>query len=388
MTTDALHIAFYLPSLRGGGAERVIVRLANEFVDRGHTVDIVLVSRTGEYLSDVDQRVRIVDLDTRRFLAAVPSLVHYLRTERPDALLATIDSANVAAIVATRLACVETRVVIRISNMMSAKAAGERKLKHQLVHRAATMVYPHADHVIGVSDGVSNDVSETYGVPPEMVSTIYNPVVDAAFLDARTEPVDHPWFPEVGRDGGTWPSNTRPPVILGVGELTPQKDFGTLIEAVSMLDIESGPKPRLVILGEGEQRDSLEALARDLDITDRVQLPGFVENPYAYMARCDAFALSSRWEGCPNVLIEAMGCGAPLVSTDCPSGPCELLRDGDLGTLVPVDAPACLAVALEQTLTTPYDPEPLYQHAQRFTVESIANSYQDVLLASEGPIHE
>lgn len=385
--THNSHIAFYLPSLRGGGAERVIVRLANEFVERGHDVDIVLVSRTGEHLSAVDPRVRIVDLDTRRFLAAVPSLVRYLRTERPDTLLATIDSANVTAIVATRLARVETRVVIRISNMMSAKEAGERKLKHRLVHRTAEMVYPHADHVIGVSEGVSNDVSETFGVPSELVSTIYNPVVDEEFLGARTEPVDHPWFPEVGRDGGPWPANTRAPVILGVGELTPQKDFGTLIEAFSMVDIDPGPNPLLVILGEGGQRESLEALAHDLGIADRVQLPGFVDNPYAYMARCDAFALSSRWEGCPNVLIEAMGCGAPLVSTDCPSGPNELLRAGELGTLVPVDDPEALAAALEHTLTADHDPEPLYQHAQRFTVESIANAYLDVL-TPEGTNHE
>ncbi|MCW8172861.1 glycosyltransferase [Natrialba swarupiae] len=261
-----------------------MVRLANEFADRGYTVDIVLVEMRGKYLDDVAADVRIIDLDTHRFLAAVPSLVRYLLSARPDVLMSTIDTANVAAIIAEKLSNKDTRIIIRISNTMSAKAEELTHPKHQVVHLTAKLTYPHSDHVIGVSKGVTKDVVKEFGVDPSRASTIYNPVVDESLLAAREEPVDHPWF---GSEAGR--------VILGVGELSEQKGFDTLIRAFSAMD--EYPNSRLVILGQGDDRDSLVRLAENLGVANRVDMPGFVANPYAYMSKCDVFVLSSRWEG-------------------------------------------------------------------------------------------
>ncbi|NKE36522.1 glycosyltransferase [Natronococcus sp. JC468] len=367
-------ISMYVPSLRGGGAERVIVRLANQFAEQGYSVELVLGREEGAYLDHVSEAVTVVDLDTRRYLAAVPKLVDYLRTRRPTVLLSTIDTANVAAIVATKLSRVETRVVIRISNMMSVKEEMLDQPKHRLVHLTAKRTYKHADHVIGVSAEVTDDVVTNFGVPQRRASTVYNPVVNEDLRSQSSERVDHPWFH----------SDRERPIVLGVGELADQKDFATLIEALAATDYD--PEPRLVILGEGQNREPLERLAREHDIAHRVDLPGFVDNPYSYMADSDVFALSSKWEGCPNVLIEAMACGTPLVATDCRSGPREILAAGEYGELVPVGDVEKLSQAISSTLAADHDTDTLAQRAERFSVSAIADEYLHVL--EHGVVHE
>ncbi|MHC3437906.1 glycosyltransferase [Natrialbaceae archaeon A-gly3] len=360
------HIAFYLPSLRGGGAEKVMVNLATEFANRGHTVDMVLVQARGEYIDDVPKEVNIVDLETRRFLAALPSLTRYLRRERPDAMLSTIDTANVTAICAKRAAGVSTRVVIRISNMLSTKEANG-ELKHRLVHRTAKYVYPYADEIVAVSDGVGEDLLKMTNASPEQITTIYNPSVTEELLEKRSEPVDHPWFGE----------DEEIPVILGVGELSEQKDFETLIRAFDR--VIKSQQARLVILGEGPRREKLETLVTELGLDDIVSMPGFVDNPYAYMAKTDVFVLSSRWEGCPNVLVEAMACGSPVVSTDCPSGPEEILKDGRHGLLVPVGDEEQMARCVINVLSRE-EMERSARYAQaRFSVREISREYIDVV---------
>lgn len=369
MEKQPQHISLYVPSLRGGGAERVIVRLANEFANRGYTVDIVLVKNKGQYLDDVSSLVSIVDLDTRRFLAAVPALVQYLRSARPDVLLSTIDSANVAAIIAGKVSCVDTRIIIRISNMLSSKEKALDNPKHKIVHWVAQQIYPFADHIIGVSNGVSEDVISYLGVDPNLVTTIYNPVVDETLINSKKESIDHPWF------------DASNPVILGVGELSEQKDFATLIQAFARIDRQ--PYPRLVILGDGNKREELLHLADRLGVSDRVELPGFVDNPFTYMAKCDVFVLSSKWEGCPNVLIEALACGTPVVSTDCSSGPEEILDGGAVGALVPVGDEMKMAKEISCVLRSNPDSSQYESRAERYKVKSIANEYLKVLSPME-----
>ncbi|SMO90568.1 glycosyltransferase [Halorubrum cibi] len=363
---DANHIAFYLPSLRGGGAERVIVNLANEFAERGYSVDIVLVQARGEYLADVSDRVNIIDLDTRRFFGALPQLVTYLKRERPDVLLSTIDTANIVAICAKRISGVSTRVVIRISNMLSTKEVNGQ-LKHRLVHRVARYVYPYANAVVAVSDGVADDLLEMTKLAPEQITTIYNPSVTDELLQNRTEPIDHPWFVE----------DQDIPIVLGVGELSEQKDFQTLIRAFDR--VVQDRTARLVILGEGPRRDELEALIEEFDLVDSVSIPGFVDNPYAYMSSSDVFVLSSQWEGCPNVLIEALACNVPVVSTNCPSGPEEILESGEWGSLVDVGDHENMAKSVISTLDQ-QDPIDTEQYARsRFSVEEVTNEYRNLI---------
>ena len=214
---------------------------------------------------------------------------------------------------------------------------------------------------------VAEDLSRSAGIPLERISVINNPVVSEDTTRQASEPVQHPWF-----------EPNQPPVILGVGRLSPEKEFHTLIKALD--EVRRHRPARLIVLGEGKERQSLEALTRDLALEQHVEFPGFVENPHSFMARSAVLALTSRWEGSPNVLIEAMACGTPVVSTDCPNGPDETLKGGRLGRLVTVGDWAELADAILQTLADPVPSELLRQRAFEFTVESSAKNYLRVLL--------
>lgn len=359
------HIAFYLPSLRGGGAEKVMLNLACEFESRGYNIDVVLVDAYGAYLDEVPDGINVIDLDSMRFFAALPKLVRYLQDSEPDALLSTIDTANIVSICAKRIAGVSTRIVIRISNMISTKEE-HGELKHRFVHLIAKQVYPYADGIVAVSEGVSEDLQQKMDLPAELITTIYNPSVTRELQQKKDEEVDHPWF------------ENSTPVVLGVGEFTKQKDFLTLIRAFNIvlrdLDV------RLVLLGKGPQQEAIEEEIEKLGLEECVWLPGFVENPYAFMTSTDVFVLSSRWEGCPNVLIEALACGVPVVSTDCPSGPREILEDEKWGTLVTIRNPPEMARAMYNTIKEGPVSESQRYAQSRFSVNQISTEYEEILL--------
>jgi glycosyltransferase involved in cell wall biosynthesis len=195
---------------------------------------------------------------------------------------------------------------------------------------------------------------------------IYNPVVTPKLFEQAKEQIDHEWFIE-----------GSPPFILGVGRFSTQKDFPTLIRAFSI--VQKQMPARLMILGEGEDRPQIEALVRDLGLTSEVALPGFVSNPYAFMSRAAVFVLSSVYEGLPTVLIEAMAVGTPVVSTDCPSGPREILEFGKYGKLVPIGDSEAIANAIVTTLKHPIDVEALRQQAQKFSLENTVNGYLELI---------
>lgn len=333
-------LAIFLPNLGGGGAERVMLNLAEGVAGRGHPTDLVLAGAAGEYQGQVPPGVRQVDLGGRRTLRSARRLAAYLRRERPTALISALGHANIVALWARRLARVDTAVVV------TEHLALQRQPAHTLAERVfpplVRLEYPRAAAVVAVSEGVADAFAAVTGLGRELISVIYNPVVTPRLLDLAARPPEHPWF-----------QPGEPPVVLGVGRLTAQKDFATLIRAFAR--VRRRAPARLLILGEGEDRASLEAeVARNgLRLGPDVQLPGFVANPYPYMAGARVFALSSVREGLPTVLIEALAVGATVVSTDCPSGPREILAGGRHGRLVPVgDAPA-LAAALGEALEEP-----------------------------------
>lgn len=362
-----MKIALFMPDLSGGGAERMMVNLARGFVDRGAEVDMVLIRREGAYLSLVPASVRIVNLGAGRTIRSITALAGYLQRERPAALLSTFVNVNLAALLARRLARVPVRVVVRESNTASLKRAFHDRPLMRMTDRLQRWVYRWADGIVAVSQGVGDDMVHNIGVPADRMQVINNPVVTPELLGLASEPAGHPWFVP-----------GEPPVILGVGRLTAQKDFPTLIRAFAK--VRQQRPARLVILGEGEDRPVLERLHADLGLHGDVDLPGFAPNPYAFMARAGAFVLSSRWEGSPNVLVEAMACGTPVVATDCPSGPAEILDRGQFGGLVPVRDPDALAEAIVQTLEAPLAAECLQRRASDFTVERSADQYLRVLL--------
>ena len=364
---ETRRLALFLPSLRGGGAERVMVHLARGFAERGFQVDLVLAKAEGPYLAEVPPSVRVVDLRASRVLFSLPGLVRYLRKERPYALLSALNHANVIVCLAHRLARVPSRLVISEHNTLS--ASRPQNARGRLLPWFMRWTYPWADAVIAVSQGVAEDLVRTLGISAERVKVIYNPVVDDDLLTKSKEPLDHPWFTE-----------GAPPVILGVGRLTEQKDFPNLIRAFAL--VRAQRPARLMILGEGELRPQLEALVHELGLQDDVALPGFVKNPYAYMARAAVFVLSSRWEGLGVALIEAMASGTPVVSTDCPSGPREILEDGRWGRLVPVGDVDALAEAIVTTLDETEHPD-VAARAKEFNVNYAVENYLKVLLLKD-----
>lgn len=361
-------IAIFVPSLQGGGAERVMVSLANAFAARGFNVDMVLAAAIGPFLNEVSSRVRVVNLKSGRAIKALLPLAWYLRRERPKALLSAMGHANVVALLARKLARCQIRIVVSERGLISGEYALARGSASRLTFRLIPILYPKADAICSVSKGASNDLAVFLSLPLERVQTIYNPF-DLSNIKARAaEPLNHPWF-----DPG------QPPVVLSVGRLNEAKNFDVLISAFSLLRRQR--MARLVILGEGELRLDLEAQLVRLGLTDEaVQLPGFMPNPYPWLARCSLFVLSSLREGLPGVLIEAMACGASIVSTDCLSGPDEILEGGQWGRLVAVGDAEALAQAMADTLDLPSIERPNVQRrAADFEQEHAVNAYLRIL---------
>ena len=360
------HVAIFLPTLHGGGAERVMLTLSQGFAERGVSTDLVLAKAEGPYIKHVSNLVRVVDLNASRVLFSLPRLVWYLHQTRPHAMLTALEHANLVAIIARNMAKVETRLVISVRGTPSCVDALTQSLRVRIIPSLARMLYPSADSVVAVSHGVAEDVKRFYRLPASHVRVVYNPVMVGDILNKAQQPIGHPWL-----------QGEMPPVILAVGRLSEEKDFVTLLRA--FVHVRKMVDARLVILGEGRQRQMLERLITELNLKGYVDLPGFVENPYAYMRRAAVFVLSSRHEGLSNVLIEALACGTPVVATDCPSGPREILEDGKWGKLVPVGNPEALAEAIVETLQSPPSPQGLQRRASEFSVEASVEQYLQVL---------
>jgi glycosyltransferase involved in cell wall biosynthesis len=360
-------ITLFLPSLAGGGAQKIMVYLANGFAKRGFAVDLVLVKSEGPYLSLVSAQVRVIDLNCPRVLASLPSLIRYLKTEKPHAILSTLDHANVIAIIACALTRGSQKIAVRVANNISASKRHTKNIRLPLGAGLVRYTYNWADQVIAVSQGVAEDLVKSHNITHNQVTTIYNPAITPEILDKIQEPFNHPWF-----------APGKPPVILGVGRLTAQKDFTTLIRAFAQLN--QHYSARLMILGEGEDRAQLESLVKSLDLEQHVSLPGFVDNPFPYMKQASVFVLSSCFEGMPNALLQAMACGTPVVSTDCPSGPREILEDGKWGKLLPVGDVEAMAEAILASLQGETQRPSREILESRFGLDTIIDQYLSILL--------
>jgi glycosyltransferase involved in cell wall biosynthesis len=358
-------LAFFLPSLAGGGAERVFLDLATGFAARNASVEVVVARPEGELAAGLDEHVSLVSLDAGRTATSLPALVRYLRSARPAAMLTALTHANVLAITARRLARTRTRLVITEHLGPTTWAADAGAARTRLMTTLMRMTYRSADGIVAVSNGVADDVAKTVGLPPDRVSVISNPVILSALEERAREPVDDSW---VGA--------AEPPLLLAVGRLTPQKDFSTLIRAVAR--VRRSTPCRLLILGEGKERAALERLAADLGIADDVRLPGFVSNPYPYFRHAAVLALSSRFEGLPTVLVEAVCLQVPVVATDCPSGPREILDDGRYGRLVPPGDVEAFADAIVRTLKDE-GPRPPAEACERYRLDAVVDQYAAAL---------
>lgn len=403
-----LHIAFAIPSLASGGAGRVVLAIARGLVARGHQIDIVLFRTSVHHPEEVPAdarlfvvddapdritkskpgyaalraRIAVVESHAKRFgwlhLAralkwhplVLPTRIQYLQAcqmanyidkQKPDIVFTTLTRSVLSALFARRLIDNPPPVVPIIQGII------EKHRKHKQIRYRA--LFPDAAHVVAVSNGVADSIAERIGVPRSALTTIYNPVVSPELDALKSQTPDHPWFTDNG-----------PPVILGCGRLIELKGFTVLIKAFARL-VER-QQCRLIILGTGPQREKLESLIARLNLQGKVSLPGHTDNPFAFMSRAKLFVLSSRTEGLPTALIEALACGCPCVSTDCPSGPAEILQDGEIGSLVPVGDHAALADAMARTLAYPPDKGKLFARAGFFSAGRAVKMYEDLILES------
>lgn len=365
-------IAIFLRGLYGGGAERAMLNLARGFVDRNLKVDLVIARAEGSYMSQILKGVRLVDLKTHWMPKSLPVLIQYLQREQPKNLISSLHYPCEISLWAKRLSGVSTRIIVCEHNTLSQEAKRIPQLSVRLSPIAAKLFYPWADGIIAVSQGVAEDLATVTNLPLERIPVIYNPIVTPELFSKAKEPVNHPWF-----------NPGEPPVILGVGRLSPQKDFPTLIRAFAQ--VRQLQPVRLMILGEGPDELQLKALVAELGLENDVAMPGFVENPYSYMARSAVFVLSSAWEGFGNVLAEALAVGTPVVSTNCESGPSEILADGKYGFLTPVGDSQAIAEAIFKVLsgnTQKVDPNWLEQ----FGLEVCTEKYLDFLGILQTPL--
>ena len=412
-STSGRRIGILVPSLQGGGTERVALEIAAGLIRRGHEVDLVLERFVCDYPGEVAAESRIFCLagagedhrsdagrdplpaapeplfrgrhpfrvrhprlslapalpwrqlpmlkgvDLARWSAAVAA---YVDRERPHALLAMMVPQMAAATMAARAA----RRRVRIVGVLLTAMRSRRWLDH------ARRSCPWVDVVVGISRGVAGVLTELVGVPADRVHTVYNPVVSAGLVRDAHRPAGHPWLDRPG-----------PPVVLAAGRLVGQKDFPTLLAAFA--GVLARRPARLVVLGEGPLRPTLAARAGELGISGHTDFPGFVQNPYAFMAKAAVFALSSANEGLGNVLIEAMACGCPVVSTACPYGPDEILEEGRWGELVPVGDAKALSEALLRALDRPPPREALRKRASDFGVDQAVIRYEELLLGGTSP---
>lgn len=368
---DKSSIAVFIRTLKsGGGAQRAMIRFATGLHRRGYRVTVLTLIPGQAFAGELDPSIPVVRLAGGRLLRSIPAIAAWLRKNPTDTLFTTEPACNVVAILAAKLSGSSVRTVIREGLFPSVARRDSPYAATRLAYMLSQFVYHRADAIIAIAADMASDLAKVARVDPARITTIaVNPVVTPQLLEATKAPTEHPWL-----------GDSASPVILGVGRLEAQKDYRTLIEAFCLL---RQTRPcRLLIFGEGSERKMLEDLSERSGFKDDIALPGHFSKPFSAMAACDVFVLSSRYEGLPNVLVEAMACGAPVVATDCPSGPFDVLEGGQHGPLVPVGDAQAMAAAIGALLESPPDRSRLKQRGLDFTVERSLDLYLPSLLGS------
>ena len=363
MIPDNKRIAIFMQDLKAGGAERMMLNLANTFSEFGKKVDLVIVRKEGHYLKLLSKKVNVVYLESRKTFLSLFPLIRYLRRSKPDVLLSTLVHVNIVAIIAKLLSFSKCKVFVRETNWIKANRSDRNQpFFFRFAYRFVRLVYPLADGVIAVSQKMADSLKSEEHIPDNKIHVIFNPVITSGVFSMAKERPDHPWFHEKSVK-----------IILSAGRLAPQKDFPTLIKAFSRIKADNSCK--LVIIGDGKEKGNLQNLIDSLQMNGKIDLAGFQSNPYSFMANCNLFVLSSLWEGSPNVLVEAMACGATVVSTNCPSGPDEILEKGKYGKLVPPGNVDELAAAITYSMQNPAYPSVMISRAELYSAKTSASKY-------------
>lgn len=356
-----------MPSARGGGAEKSIIKMCNEISRRGINVELVLVKAEGVNLPYINKKVKVIDLNLSRSLFSIIKLTKYLIKANPDVLISAMKHANIPAIISTLLARnngSKTKVIISERSNASQSLINNKSFKNTILLWMMKFFYPKADRVVGISKGVSEDIQTLIKLKSSKVCTIYNPVVENSLILKSQEKIRCAWFNDI-----------KVPIVIAVGRLTKAKGFDNLINSFSVVLKETDS--HLVILGEGEEREYLEILITELNLEKKISLPGYVDNPYKYLVNSKVFVLSSIWEGFGNVLVEALTCGCNVVSSDCPSGPKEIINVFKKGTLVPVNDIESMGIGILKELIADKD---LTIRKKHFTTEACVDDYLNLVI--------
>lgn len=358
-------ISIALPDLRGGGAERVCLDLAYEFSRRGHIVEFVLMRMEGEFLSEARSSFSIVDLNAFRSRYVPRALAYYLRRNQPDVLIANMWSLTAASVCARFLSGRRPKLLLVEHNVLSKQYASWGMFHTCIMRLSMSLTYRWSDAVAAVSQGAAHDVERLAVLPHGDVSVVYNPIRSKGPPSAGA----------IALAQSLWGLDETER-ILSVGSLKDQKNHALLIRAFAVMP---RPNARLMILGHGQNEEELRSLADQLQVADRVIFAGFHSDPTAFYHTANLFVLSSDYEGFGNVIVEALSCGLSVVSTDCPSGPAEILEYGRYGRLVPVGDANAVAKAMDEALASPSDPEMLKRRAADFAPDIAAQRYLDLL---------
>lgn len=349
-----------------GGAEKVFVSLANKFARSGLNVDLVVVRRSGPLVAELDCKIRVTYLSGgREIWSRFPAICRYLASAQPEVVLSAFVQVNVMVVLARRITWARCRVVISEHSMFSVSHGSNNRVsrRQRLFPCLARFAYPLADEIVAVSDGVADDLADVTGLARDRITVVYNPVEQTHVRRREAS--------------GRGENKTATARLVCCGRLEPAKDFPTLIYSLQRLS-----KSRAVhvdLLGDGSQEEALKMLAKQLGVDELITFHGYVADPFEFYQCADVFVLSSAWEGFGNVLVEAMACGLPVVSTNCPSGPAEILANGAYGPLVPPGNAIALAEAIASVLDNPVDTDALIRRAAEFLPENAAAQYRRIL---------
>lgn len=362
--STATKICFYPGALNLGGVGRLTINLASEMIRQGYQVDLFLTMYKGDYLKDIPKEVKVIK-GKGGALKSIFAFAKYIRENEPDAIISSRDYLNLLNIVVTKLVRKKTQVIVSVHVDYSGMPIQKQSFRLKILTYALKKLYPKADSIVAVSSGVAKDFSQRYNYPLDKIEVIYNPTYLEESYSSNRELEFEAFY------------QTELPVVIGVGRLNDQKNFSLLIEAFE--EVNKQIESKLIILGEGANRPELEKMIEDKRLKDRVLLPGFVPNPIDYIKRSNVFVMSSSWEGFGNVIVEAMGTGISVVSTDCPSGPAEILNNSKYGTLVSMNNKEEMSKAIIELIKKPLNSEWIISRAKDFSVATIANQYLSLI---------
>lgn len=361
-------ILFYMSSLKGGGAERTIVNIINNINKSKFDVTLVLISnRKHDYIDLVSKDVNIRFLDCSKLRYCLSKLRRIILEEKPDLLFSTIVDNNFTLIISKLLSFKKVPVIVREASnrTQSGNVSRLNKILTYILYNLFTK------KVIALSEGVKDDLVKNFYIKRQKVHVIYNPIEIKKIERLSLEQIYD--FKKV--DGYKY--------IISVGRLVKQKDFVTLIKAIKL--VLNNENVKLIILGKGPEQEALVELSKDLRIEDKVIFLGFKKNPYKYMKLADLFVLSSKWEGFGHVIVEAMAVGTPVISTDCKSGPSEILKDNKYGMLVPVNDHKILAKKIVELLNNKRMRQNYIttgcKRAKDFEAKKIVKEYEELFLS-------